>query len=164
MLIINKDTIMLKVECLAEANYSGAVSRGIIFVPSEFADIEELSSMYLTAHDLDGKHSEIDYEITVAEGTLEDLISNTTDERNDAKHKLMENVTEFVFGGIRDDSLEKLNEEIYSLILPKTPKSTITLTNDIVLEGITLSKGTVLEYEEIIESPLNSIQFELETN
>ena len=162
MVKVNKDTVMVKVEGFAEAPYSGATAYGSILVPKSVLDLEELKNVDFCVYELDGKHSETDGEITITEGTLEELVKKEKKgyEINEYFDKVLEEV--FMVEGVKDvdyKSVRELNTLIDS-IYEKVEKS-VELIEDLVVGDITVPKGTVINQTVMGLEKLDEFEFEL---
>ena len=165
MVKVNKDTVMVKVEGFAEALYSGATAYGSILVPKSVLDLEELKNVDFCVYELDGKHSETYGEITITEGTLEELVKK--EEKGYEINKYFDKVLEEVFmvEGVKDvdyKSVRELNTLIDS-IYEKVEKS-VELIEDLVVGDITVPKGTVINQTVMGLEKLDEFEFELKLN
>ena len=165
MVKVNKDTVMVKIEGFAEAPYSGATAYGSILVPKSVLDLSELKNVDFCVYELDGKHSETDGEITITEGTLEELVKKETKdyEVNDYFDKVLEEV--FIAECIKntdEKSLRELNALIES-VYKKVEKS-IELVEDLVVGDITVPKGTIISQTFMGLEKLDEFEFELKLN
>lgn len=162
-MIYNKDTEVVKVEGFAEAYYSNAIAFGKVFIPKEKFEKnkEKFENLEFGVHELDGKHSytegELSYEIgTIEKFAIEEEIYSEAEQ--DESEVLIEIFSEKFNMGWRN--LSKLNDKINALAKKET--ITMTLTKDMTIEGVKIPEGTKLNYTKVDFEKLKDFEFELD--
>lgn len=156
---VNKDTVMVKIEGIATAYYSGATAQGRVFVPKSEIDMDYFEGIDFSVSELDGKHSETQGEITFTEGTLEHFVNNEDlSKNNDSFDSMLSLVVERLDEDIDYDSFEELNTEISNMSIRE--KISVKLTKDLLIEGVNFPKDTVLTQFKVNVENLNNFEFE----
>lgn len=151
----NKESKFAKVEAYGLGKYSGSEVLGGCYIPLNLylENKDKIDNVELVIYELDGKYSETYCDMSVEILTLEEII------KYEGKYHKAQNVDESLYERVLDvikdsdiieyafasfNNLSQLNDKIKELL--KTSTKTITLTKDTVIEGVTISKGTLLEY------------------
>lgn len=162
-MIFNKDTEVVKVEGFAEAYYSNATAFGKVFVPKEKFEQnkEKFESLEFGVHELDGKHSYTEGELSYKLGTIETFAleeENYSEVEQDESDVLIDICSETF--NIGWGNFTKLNNKINGL--SKKENITIKLTEDTIIEGIKIPEGTEISYTKVNLEKLKDFEFELE--
>ena len=159
-MILTKDTVVVKVEGLAEAYYSGAVAYGKIFVPEEqFSENKyDVENAKFDIDELDGKHSHTKGELSYETGTIEQFVNEEESEHyNSHDDLLLDMFADMLY--ISWGDLVDLNKAIESLSTRE--KKQVLLTEDVTIEGNLIPKGTELKYSVISTEGLDDFKMKL---
>ena len=160
-MIFNKDTVVVKIEGIAEAYYSGAVAYGKIFVPEEqFSENKyDVENAEFGVDELDGKHSYTEGTLSYATGTIEQFVNEEESEHSNSHDDLLLDM----FADRLDiswEDLRELNKAIENLSTREEKQ--VKLTEDVTIEGTLIPKGTELKYTMISTEDLEGFEIEID--
>lgn len=147
---LNENSKIVEFGVYVEAYHSGAIAYGTLYVPKEVLDNYEdpKDDLVTYIYELDGKHSETRAEIQKAEGTLGEFVGKGHPDisiQEDMDETLEEEVGMF-YEFEHDDivRIQKLNDKMEELMEAST--NTVELSEDLIIEGILVSKGSEVTY------------------
>lgn len=161
-MIFTKDTVIVKVEAIAEGYYSNAVAYGKIFLPedlfSKYTSIDSVEDLKFGVYELDGKHSYTPGEYSVTTGSIEQFVNEIDDYENSEQDSLLES-----FAGLLKTGWEDLNDFNKTIDnLSKQETKTVTLSHPTVVEQTMLPKGTKLTYTSVSTDNLEEFEEKIE--
>lgn len=161
-MIFTKDTVIVKVEAIAEGYYSNAVAYGKVFLPedlfSKYTSIDSVENRKFGVYELDGKHSYSEGEYSVTTGSIEQFVNEIDEHENSQQDSLLELFAELLKMGWSD--LKNFNETIENLSKQET--KTVTLSHPTVVEQTVLPKGTKLTYTAVSTDNLEEFEEKIE--
>ena len=161
-MIFTKDTVIVKVEAIAEGYYSNAVAYGKVFLPedlfSKYTSIDSVENRKFGVYELDGKHSYSEGEYSVTTGSIEQFVIEIDEHENSQQDSLLEIFAKLLKIGWSD--LKNFNETIDNLSKQET--KTVTLSHPTVVEQTMLPKGTKLTYTAVSTDNLEEFEEKIE--
>lgn len=161
-MIFTKDTVIVKVEAIAEGYYSNAVAYGKIFLPedlfSKYTSIDSVEDLEFGVYELDGKHSYTPGKYSVTTGSIEQFVNEIDEYENSQQDSLLESFAELLKIGWSD--LKNFNETIDNLSKQET--KTVTLSQPTLVEQTMLPKGTKLTYTAVSTDNLEEFEEKIE--
>jgi len=163
-----KNTKVVEIETYAAGYYSGAEAYGVIYVPKEFYEKHKsvIDGLKLGVSELDGKHSYTECDLSITEQTIEEFAKRNSEVIDNG---LIENITYNMLGEINNEleyvereALAKIIEDLTNQIIKlyKVEIKAIRLTEDVIIQGNQIPKGTSLTYE--IKNDLNNLEIEVD--
>ena len=161
-MIFTKDTVIVKVEAIAEGYYSNAVAYGKIFLPedlfSKYTSIDSVENLKFGVYELDGKHSYTPGEYSVTTGSIEQFVNEIDEYENSEQDSLLES-----FAGLLKTGWEDLNDFNKTIDnLSKKETETVTLSQPTLVEQTMLPKGTKLTYTAVSTDNLEEFEEKIE--
>jgi len=156
----NKNLKVVRISASAEAYYSGATAYGELYIPYEYYEKnkEKLKGLTVYVHELDGKHSELECEINFAYFTIEEVlkIKDNRDENKNLDEYLLDNFCyKLDLDDIECEMIEDFSNGLLGLEkISVTEEMEIVLSQDTIIEGITIPKGTVIKYNINVDNEI----------